>query len=119
MDSISDSHPVPGCLQRQHFAQPVALDDCRDAPGKDRAGNVRFRKKGERIVVIHTLPAAKVTTVLEKLAQCDLPVLWRPKSHRSVHVDSIPALCTGKMDPRAIRVLATSLAAEVEAEAQA
>jgi acyl-[acyl-carrier-protein]-phospholipid O-acyltransferase/long-chain-fatty-acid--[acyl-carrier-protein] ligase len=76
-------------------------------------------KKGERIVVIHTLPAAKLTTVLEKLSQCDLPALWRPKSNQFVHVDSIPALGTGKMDLRAIKALATSLAVEVEAEALA
>jgi acyl-[acyl-carrier-protein]-phospholipid O-acyltransferase/long-chain-fatty-acid--[acyl-carrier-protein] ligase len=71
-------------------------------------------KKGERIIVIHTLPAAKLTTVLEKLSRCDLPALWRPKSSQFVHVDSIPTLGTGKMDLRAIRALANSLAAEVE-----
>lgn len=76
-------------------------------------------KKGERIIVVHTLPAAKLTTVLDKLSQCDLPALWRPKSNQFVHVDSIPTLGTGKMDLRAIRALATSLATEVEAEAQA
>ncbi len=74
-------------------------------------------KKGERIIVIHTLPAAKLAPVLEKLPQCDLPALWRPKSSQFVHVDSIPTLGTGKMDLRAIRALATSLATEVEAEA--
>lgn len=76
-------------------------------------------KKGERIVVIHTLPAAKLTAVLEKLSQCDLPALWRPKANQFVHVDSIPTLGTGKMDLRVIKALASQLAAEVEAEAQA
>lgn len=73
-------------------------------------------KKGERIIVIHTLPAAKLTTVLEKLSQCDLPALWKPKSNQFVHVDSIPTLGTGKMDLRAIKALAISQTAEVEAE---
>jgi len=76
-------------------------------------------KKGERIMVIHTLPEVKLKPVLEKLSQCDLPALWKPKANQFVHVDSIPTLGTGKMDLRAIRALATSLAAEVEAEAQA
>ena len=76
-------------------------------------------RKGERIIVIHTLPAAKLTTVLEKLLQCDLPALWRPKSNQFVRVDSIPTLGTGKMDLRAIRALAASLAAAVETEAPA
>ena len=76
-------------------------------------------KKGERIIVIHTLPEARLTAVLEKLSQSDLPALWRPKANQFVHVDSIPTLGTGKMDLRAIRALATSLATAVEAEAQA
>jgi acyl-[acyl-carrier-protein]-phospholipid O-acyltransferase/long-chain-fatty-acid--[acyl-carrier-protein] ligase len=75
-------------------------------------------KKGERIIVIHTLPEAKLTTVLEKLSQCDLPALWRPKANQFVCVESIPTLGTGKMDLRAIRALATSQAAAVEAAAQ-
>ena len=76
-------------------------------------------KKGERIIVIHTLTEPKLTEVLEKLSQCDLPALWKPKANQFLHVDSIPALGTGKMDLRAIKTLATSLTAEVEAEAQA
>ncbi len=76
-------------------------------------------KKGERIIVIHTLPEAKLTEVLERLSQCDLPALWKPKANQFLHVDSIPTLGTGKMDLRAIKTLATSLTAEVEAEAQA
>jgi acyl-[acyl-carrier-protein]-phospholipid O-acyltransferase/long-chain-fatty-acid--[acyl-carrier-protein] ligase len=74
-------------------------------------------KKGERIVVIHTLPTAKLTAVLKKLSQCDLPSLWKPKTNQFVHVDSIPTLGTGKMDLRAIKTLAASLTAEVVAEA--
>jgi acyl-[acyl-carrier-protein]-phospholipid O-acyltransferase/long-chain-fatty-acid--[acyl-carrier-protein] ligase len=76
-------------------------------------------KKGERIVVIHTLAAAKLTAVLERLSQCDLPALWRPKANQFVHVDSIPTLGTGKMDLRGIKALANQLTAEVGAEAQA
>lgn len=76
-------------------------------------------KKGERIVVVCTLPEARLTPVLEKMSKCDLPPLWKPKTNQFVHVDSIPTLGTGKMDLRAIKALASSLAAEVEAEAQA
>jgi len=68
-------------------------------------------KKGERIVVIHTLPEAKLAPVLEKLGQSDLPALWKPKPGQFVHVDAIPVLGTGKMDLRGIKALATSLTA--------
>ncbi len=65
-------------------------------------------KKGERIVVIHTLPEAKLAPVLEKFAQCDLPALWKPKPGQFVHVDAIPVLGTGKMDLRGIKALAAA-----------
>jgi acyl-[acyl-carrier-protein]-phospholipid O-acyltransferase / long-chain-fatty-acid--[acyl-carrier-protein] ligase len=72
-------------------------------------------KKGERIVVVHTLPDTKLQPVLEKLAQCDLPALWKPKANQFVHVDAIPVLGTGKMDLRGIKTLAARLAAPAEA----
>jgi len=73
-------------------------------------------KKGERIVVLHTLPDEQLRTVQDKLSRCDLPALWKPKANQFIHVDSIPALGTGKMDLRAIRALALSAAVEVEVE---
>jgi acyl-[acyl-carrier-protein]-phospholipid O-acyltransferase / long-chain-fatty-acid--[acyl-carrier-protein] ligase len=63
-------------------------------------------KKGERIVVVHTLTEAKLEPVLEKLSACDLPALWKPKANQFVHVDAIPVLGTGKMDLRGIKTLA-------------
>jgi acyl-[acyl-carrier-protein]-phospholipid O-acyltransferase/long-chain-fatty-acid--[acyl-carrier-protein] ligase len=72
-------------------------------------------KKGEQIVVIHTLPESKLAPVLEKFAQCDLPALWKPKANQFVHVDAIPVLGTGKMDLRGIKSLAAALSNPVEA----
>jgi len=71
-------------------------------------------KKGERIVVLHTLPEAKLAEVVEKLASSDLPALWKPKANQFVHVDAIPILGTGKMDLRGMKALAASLAADAE-----
>lgn len=75
-------------------------------------------KKGERIVVIHTLLEATLAEVLEKLSQCDLPTLWKPKASQFVHVDAIPTLGTGKMDLRGIKEIAMSLTTGIEAQAQ-
>ncbi len=72
-------------------------------------------KKGERIVVLHTLPEAKLADVLEKLSASDLPALWKPKANQFVHVEAIPILGTGKMDLRGIKTLAASLLTEPEA----
>jgi acyl-[acyl-carrier-protein]-phospholipid O-acyltransferase/long-chain-fatty-acid--[acyl-carrier-protein] ligase len=69
-------------------------------------------KKGERIMVVTTLTGAKLESVLQKFAACDLPALWKPKSGQFVHVDALPVLGTGKLDLRAIKVLAGSEAVE-------
>jgi acyl-[acyl-carrier-protein]-phospholipid O-acyltransferase/long-chain-fatty-acid--[acyl-carrier-protein] ligase len=67
-------------------------------------------KKGERIVVVHTLPEAKLAPVLEKLVKCDLPALWKPRPNQFFHVDALPVLGTGKIDLRGVKTLAAALA---------
>ena len=69
-------------------------------------------KKGERIAVLHTLPDAKLASVLEKLAQCDLPPLWKPRANQFFHIDTLPYLGTGKIDLRGVKVLASELASK-------
>ena len=68
-------------------------------------------KKGERIIVLHTLPEEKLAPVLEKLAQSDLPALWKPRANQFFHVDTLPYLGTGKLDLRALKTKAAELAA--------
>ncbi len=70
-------------------------------------------KKGERLVVLHKLPDAGLAACLEKLAQCDLPNLWKPRADRFFRVDHFPLLGTGKLDLRKVRETATQLAAAV------
>ena len=72
-------------------------------------------KKGERIVVIYTLPADKLAPVLEKLPQCDLPALWKPRANQFFYADALPLLGTGKIDLRGMRALAGELAQTADA----
>ncbi len=72
-------------------------------------------KKGERIVVITTLTPEKLAPVLEKLPQCDLPALWKPRANQFFRVDAIPVLGTGKIDLRGVKSLAETLAQPVDA----
>jgi len=67
-------------------------------------------KKGERIVVISTLSDDKLTPVVEKFAQCDLPALWKPRANQFFHVDALPILGTGKIDLRGVKALASAMA---------
>ena len=71
-------------------------------------------KKGERIVVITTLSAEKLAPVLEKLPQCDLPALWKPRANQFFRVDALPMLGTGKIDLRGVKQLAATMAQPVE-----
>ena len=70
-------------------------------------------RKGERLVVLHTFNAEKLAPVLAKLASADLPPLWKPRKDQFFHVDALPILGTGKLDLRALKTLASSMARSV------
>jgi acyl-[acyl-carrier-protein]-phospholipid O-acyltransferase / long-chain-fatty-acid--[acyl-carrier-protein] ligase len=72
--------------------------------------SVADEKKGERLLVVHTLGNDALQKTIEKFAQCDLPTLWKPKANQFLRVDSIPVLGTGKVDLRGVKTLAASLA---------
>jgi acyl-[acyl-carrier-protein]-phospholipid O-acyltransferase / long-chain-fatty-acid--[acyl-carrier-protein] ligase len=66
-------------------------------------------KKGERIVVLHTLQEHQVVRVLEYLQASDLPALWKPKPNAFIRVEQIPYLGTGKVDLRRLKETAHAL----------
>jgi acyl-[acyl-carrier-protein]-phospholipid O-acyltransferase / long-chain-fatty-acid--[acyl-carrier-protein] ligase len=63
-------------------------------------------KKGERLVVIHTLKEDVLKDLLEKLAKSDLPALWKPRPDQFLYVEKLPYLGTGKLDLRKLREVA-------------
>jgi acyl-[acyl-carrier-protein]-phospholipid O-acyltransferase/long-chain-fatty-acid--[acyl-carrier-protein] ligase len=63
-------------------------------------------KKGERLVVIHTLKEELLRDCLEKLSKSDLPALWKPRPDQFLFVEKLPYLGTGKLDLRKLRELA-------------
>jgi acyl-[acyl-carrier-protein]-phospholipid O-acyltransferase / long-chain-fatty-acid--[acyl-carrier-protein] ligase len=67
-------------------------------------------KKGERIIVLHTLTEEELAPVLAKLAESDLPALWKPKKDQFFHVETLPYLGSGKLDLRALKIQAAELA---------
>jgi acyl-[acyl-carrier-protein]-phospholipid O-acyltransferase/long-chain-fatty-acid--[acyl-carrier-protein] ligase len=68
-------------------------------------------KKGERLVVLHTLPAEKLQECLGQLGRADLPSLWKPRPDQFVRVESLPYLGTGKLDLRRVREMAAGASA--------
>ena len=73
-------------------------------------GSVPDEKKGERLVVLHKLGDASLQACLERLAQCDLPNLWKPRADQFFRVDAFPYLGTGKLDLRQVKETVTRLA---------
>ncbi len=69
-------------------------------------------KKGERLVVLHKLTDGQLPACLEKLSQCDLPNLWKPRADQFFRVDAFPQLGTGKLDLRSVRELALKSSTE-------
>jgi len=59
--------------------------------------------RGERLAVLHTLGAAEIPPLLQKLAAAGLPNLFIPRADHFVHVNELPLLGTGKIDLRAVK----------------
>jgi acyl-[acyl-carrier-protein]-phospholipid O-acyltransferase/long-chain-fatty-acid--[acyl-carrier-protein] ligase len=66
-------------------------------------------KKGERLVVLHTLNPEELAQALEKLPSAGLPNLWTPRANQFFYIDELPLLGTGKLDLRRVKQLATEL----------
>src|ERR1700691_3582776 len=63
-------------------------------------------KKGERLVVLHTLSAQELEPVLDRLGESGLPNLWTPPPNQFFFVEELSHLGTGKLDLRRIREIA-------------
>ena len=63
-------------------------------------------KKGERLVVLHTLDADELRAAIEKLPKMGLPNLWLPRANQFYFVEELPLLGTGKLDLRRVKQLA-------------
>jgi acyl-[acyl-carrier-protein]-phospholipid O-acyltransferase/long-chain-fatty-acid--[acyl-carrier-protein] ligase len=72
-------------------------------------------KKGERLIVLHTLADSEIADVLAKFAASDLPPLWKPRPNQFFHVDALPYLGTGKMDLQGLKQLAAELSRRSDA----
>ena len=66
-------------------------------------------KKGERLIVLHTLADGKLREVLQRFADCELPSLWKPRPSQFVSVPALPYLGTGKLDLRRMKEMAAQL----------
>jgi acyl-[acyl-carrier-protein]-phospholipid O-acyltransferase / long-chain-fatty-acid--[acyl-carrier-protein] ligase len=68
-------------------------------------------RKGERLIVLHTLPEDKLQDCLDQLAKSDLPALGKPRPDQFIRVESLPYLGTGKLDLRRLKQIAVEATA--------
>ncbi len=69
-------------------------------------------RKGERLVVLHTLPEERLQQCVAKLSAANLPNLWKPDARQFFRIECLPYLGTGKLDLRTVRELAQRLSCE-------
>ncbi|MGB5055756.1 MAG: acyl-[ACP]--phospholipid O-acyltransferase, partial [Nitrospirales bacterium] len=63
-------------------------------------------RKGEQLVVLHTLEKSAIPEILEKVSASGLPNLFIPKRDNFIKIDHLPVLGTGKLDLRTLKQLA-------------
>jgi len=71
-------------------------------------------KKGERLVVLHTLAPDALKPVLEKLSSSGLPNLWIPRANHFFQIEELPHLGSGKLDLRRVHEVALERSGEAE-----
>ncbi|MGA9117537.1 MAG: acyl-[ACP]--phospholipid O-acyltransferase [Bacteroidota bacterium] len=62
--------------------------------------------KGERLVVLTTLPDSDIRDCSARLSQSGLPNLWIPRPDQFFHIEKLPYLGTGKLDLKRVKELA-------------
>ena len=67
-------------------------------------------RKGEKLIVLHTLGDEQLKEVLARFAEIDLPALWKPRADQFRRIESMPYLGTGKLDLRHVKELGNELA---------
>jgi acyl-[acyl-carrier-protein]-phospholipid O-acyltransferase/long-chain-fatty-acid--[acyl-carrier-protein] ligase len=66
-------------------------------------------KKGERLVVLHTLSPDELKALLDRMPEAGLPNLWTPRANQFFHVEELPHLGSGKLDLRRVHEMALDL----------
>jgi acyl-[acyl-carrier-protein]-phospholipid O-acyltransferase/long-chain-fatty-acid--[acyl-carrier-protein] ligase len=69
-------------------------------------------RKGERLVVLHTLDDAQLQECLARMASSGLPNLWRPDARQFFRLEAFPYLGTGKLDMNQLRKMALQFSQE-------
>ncbi len=103
---------VPHLRIEEMLYDLLHLDDATDgdAPAIPLAVTaVPDAKKGEKIIVLHTMAIEKPDELCRAMFAAGLPNLWIPSADAFYRVDTLPMLGTGKLDLRGLKKLALTV----------
>ena len=63
-------------------------------------------RKGEQLVVLFTAEAGDAHTLSDLVKQSSLPNLWHPRKDNYFQIEEMPALGTGKLDMKQLKIIA-------------
>jgi acyl-[acyl-carrier-protein]-phospholipid O-acyltransferase/long-chain-fatty-acid--[acyl-carrier-protein] ligase len=76
------------------------------------------RRRGERLVVVHTALPISVAELWQKLRDSGVPGIWLPAQSDFHQVDALPILGTGKLDLKAVKRMAREMSERREASGE-
>ena len=97
---------VPHILVEQEIAKILEEDQGEEHEVLCAVTSVPDIKKGERLIVLHRPLKKSVREITDRLQAAGLPNLFIPSSDGFILVESIPMLGTGKLDLRAVKLMA-------------
>jgi acyl-[acyl-carrier-protein]-phospholipid O-acyltransferase/long-chain-fatty-acid--[acyl-carrier-protein] ligase len=68
--------------------------------------SVPDEQKGERLIALYTVKHVTPEELWSTVSHTDLPKLWIPKRESFYYIEAIPALGTGKVDLRQVKLIA-------------
>jgi len=108
-DRLSRFSKVGGEMVPHIKVEEKLQDLLGDAERKFVVTGVPDAKKGERLIVLHTLKPEELAKVLEHMPEAGLPNLWTPRTNQFFRVEEMPYLGTGKLDLRKVHQMAQEL----------
>ncbi|MEL7338772.1 MAG: acyl-[ACP]--phospholipid O-acyltransferase, partial [Planctomycetota bacterium] len=92
-----------------HDSGETSDDDANDDTVRLCVTSVPDKKKGERLIVLHTENVPDSETLITGLRDAGLSNLFIPASNGFVQVDKVPVLGTGKLDLKGAKQMAAEL----------
>ncbi|MDO4558836.1 MAG: AMP-binding protein [Planctomycetia bacterium] len=104
---------VPHLKVEEAILEAVPEETDTEEPPMVVVTGVPDRRKGERLIVLHTGLRKSAEMICSMMRKAGFPPLWIPSPDSFFQVDSLPILGTGKLDLRALNHLAQTIASKV------